>query len=187
MIDRWDEQLAPFVPRLRAALEDALRGLIGETPLDDIAGLAVYADHDGTWLDASAQTFDDLDTAQARQPELAREYRWSPAEWPRQDLDRPAPRPLTDVMTDITKAVDTGEHDPLEWVLLLMNWVVDQLGAMLRDGWFDEFDEALVLVVDVPEQNLNRETRLEWIAALNEPENVEDYRRWLDGELAAEA
>ncbi len=179
-------EISPRGPtQVRRALDQAFTALIGDTPLIDIAGLGVYTEHDGEWLTACAQTFENLEAQQAAKPEWARDYRWSQGEWPRHDVDLRGPNELTNLMREITalrKRFETEEGLRV-WRYVVAEWVVQELSDMLVEGYFAEYSPASVLTFESNQVEVSDETKIEWISQMNSQDLVDDYRRFLRGDL----
>ena len=171
-LDRW---IVSFVGRLKPALRTSIAGLVAGADPGDIVGLGAYTDADARSIVTAVNTAAHLRAQGDARPELREYYRWSIGEWDRTAVDlieqggQDALAAVTEEAGRVADRVRAGEagDDDLQVVRhLVWEAVVNALGQLFDDGFFDAFPVA-VQVFDVPENDVGADTLLAWMSALN--------------------
>jgi|GEM_PF-1327152 len=177
----WSSDLGP-------ALKQAIAAVAGQLPDEDIVGVGIATDADATSIVAFANSRSHLAQMITEDSDHAIDYKWHLGEW---DLDITGREGFNDPLNSIRASAAHGmklfmpSDAPAAAGPGLREFretVWDSLSCAMTDsvarGFFDRWPDAvrvfLPLDADISERRI-----AEWNAALNDPAEYEQFRRFL--------
>lgn len=183
-LESWSAELNE---RIGTALEQAITVVTSRLPADDIAGVGIATDADAVSIVAFANSRENLDSMIAEEPEYAIDSRWHLGEWDMDATQVDADDPLEPVRAEaeraraLVSAPDggaAGSQQLTEFRLAVWNAISQAMAKSVAAGFFDQWPHAkrvfLPLDADVSEEQI-----ADWNAELNPPEDVAEFREFL--------
>lgn len=173
--------------RIMAAARPTFDELARAIPPQEVKGLGMWSDSDGSTLVTGIVPQSDIDDSRAEMPELETgDVLWDPGEWRRTsyDLDISLREPLIAITDDVARLKDRIRAGEVDYDLdtipyLLYESAASAMGLLFEEGGFDAWDDA-VQVFAVMDTDIASDSRKEWAGIMNTDDAYADFCAWVD-------
>lgn len=170
---------ASFQQRLEDLTRVTFKTSLTKLPAPEIAGFALYSDNAAMTISVSLNTFTHLRQLQAKSPEYADYYRWTPGEWRYEMINAKAFAELNQQLRDAHEEVNKVFFDKHQYQVY--ECAVAVLEKLREEGTFDVLDEEAVLLFAVSDFS-DPGFEIKTARRLNDAGKGDQFEAWIESE-----